>query len=156
MAKACFTIRVDVGAEPERVHGLLSDLHALRVLHPLIEEVQDLEPDPEHPEAHRYRVIDRIPMGPIRLRAAYTATLWAVSPKEVRGTAEQFPRIRLDTTYHISKTKSGTQLNETVHLTAPRPLCSWVRRHAEAAHRAMLDRLKTHLESTTGVTSELG
>ncbi|MCP5058363.1 MAG: SRPBCC family protein [bacterium] len=148
MATACFTISVDIAAEPERVHDLLSDLHALRILHPLIEEIKDLKPDPEQPQARRYRVIDRIPIGPIRIRAAYTATIRAVSSSEIRGTAEQFPRIRLDTTYHLTKTPSGTRLSESCRLTAPGPLCSWVRHQAQAAHQAMLERLGAHLAAT--------
>lgn len=149
MASMTFTISLEIGASADAIHRVLRDVHAMRVLHPLIEEVQDLPRDPNDPDANRYRVIDRIPWGPLRLRAAYIATLRAVSASEIRATTEQFPAIRLETTYRLSEIQGSTRVDEDVRVTAPRLLCRWVGGQAEVAHRTMLARLKVHLEGVS-------
>ena len=149
MASTTFAISLEIGARPDAVHRVLSDVHAMRVLHPLIQDVQDLVSDPDRPDARRYRVIDRIAWGPFRLRAVYIATLWVVSASEIRATAEQFPAIRLETEYRLNEVRGSTRVEENVRVTAPRLLCEWVRGQAEGAHRTMLSRLKAHLETAS-------
>ena len=150
MATARFEQTLEIGAAPEAVHALLCDLERLRVLHPLIESIRELEPRPEAPRARRYRVVDRFAFGPLRFRSAYVAELRAVSATEVEGRAWQSPGIALVSTYHLAPCAAGTRLVETTELRAPWPLLGFARRQGEAAHRRMLANAKRHLEGRDG------
>lgn len=145
MAEARFELAVEVGAAPEAAIAFLADLHRVRALHPLIVRVDDLAPAPERPAARRYRVTDRLRVGPLRLRAVYVAELERVSPRELRGTAWQRPRVEVYTRYRAEPAPGGARLVERALVRAPWPLLGTVRRRAEAAHREMLAGLGTAL-----------
>jgi carbon monoxide dehydrogenase subunit G len=147
VATAHFRQTLEIRAQPAAVHALLTDLDQLRVLHPLIESVRELPPRAEQPDARRYRVVDQLRLGPLRLRTAYTAELRAISETEIEGRAWQSPAIALHTIYRLAASALGTRLTESTELRAPWLLRSLVRRQAEAAHRGMLEHLKAQLES---------
>jgi hypothetical protein len=155
VAEAKFEQSIDIAVPPRVVHAFLGNLHHYRSLHPLIERVEDLAPTRARPDAHRYRVTDRMRFGPFRYRFAYVAELEATSSTEVRGTAWQDPGIEVHTRYRIAPVGSGTRLHEDASIQAPRLLLGFVRRRAEAAHRETLAKLKARLESgaTDGVPS---
>lgn len=158
-----FVLEREIAAAPARVHAVLCDLEALAPLHPLIESIEELDPDPARPSARRHRVVDRIPVGPFRLRSVYVASLESISAEEVHGHAWQSPGIRLLTVYRldaVSRARGSsrsdarfepaaraTRLTERCHvLAAPRLLRGFVVRQARAAHARTLDDLKTMLE----------
>lgn len=146
VAEAKFEQSIDIAVPPRVVHSFLGNLHHYRALHPLIERVEDLAPTRERPDAHRYRVTDRMRFGPFRYRFAYVAELEATSSTEVRGTAWQEPGIEVRTRYRVAPVGSGTRLHEDASIQAPRLLLGFVRRQAEAAHRETLAKLKVRLE----------
>ena len=147
MASAKFQQTLDIPAAPAAVHALLTDLDQLHVLHPLIESIRELPATAERPAARRYQVVDRLKLGPLCLRAEYTAELLALSDTEVEGRAWQKPGIELRTSYRVTACPSGTRLSETTTLFAPWLLRGFVWRQAEAAHRAMLENLRRHFAS---------
>ncbi len=91
MSTARFQLTLEIRAELTEVHALLADLDRLHVLHPLIETIRKLPSTAERPEARRYSVVDRLKLGPLRLRTEYTAELRVVSATEVEGRAWQSP-----------------------------------------------------------------
>ena len=143
-----FELEREIGVPPSALRGFLCDLHHYVPLHPFSESIQDLPPSEALPNARRYRVIDRIPVGPFKLKTAYVAALEPVGPGEVRGHAWQSPGIRLLTRYLLSPVPGGTRLIEQCRvLTAPRGLRGFVVRQARKAHDETLDGLKRLLES---------
>lgn len=151
-----FEQSIDIAVPPKVVHAFLGNLHHYRSLHPLIDEVEDLAPTRAHPDAHRYRVTDKLRFGPFHYRFAYTAELEATSSTEVRGTAWQEPGIEVHTRYRVAPVGNGTRLHEDASIVAPRLLLGLVRRQAERAHRETLTKLKARLEecATAGKASD--
>ena len=147
MATTSFQLSLEIGAAPAAVHAVLGDFEQLRVLHPLIESVQGLAAKPERPLANRYRVVDRMRVGPLRYRTAYIAELHVVSNDEIEGRAWQGPWVELCTTYRVGASERGARIREATTLTTPWPLSSFVRRQAAAAHLGMLENLRAHLEA---------
>jgi len=143
-----FTLEVEVRAPRARLHALLCNLESLRPLHPLIESVEAIEPLPELPRARRWRVTDRVPVGPVRVRTTYVAAIEPVSDGEIRGHAWQPPGVRLTTVYTLTEAPGGTRtrLQERCRVEAPFGLAGFVLRRARHAHAAMLERLKDWIE----------
>ena len=147
MAERRFEQSIQIAAEPALVHELLGDLHRHRDLHPLIESIEDLAPEPGRSGVRRYRVTDRIRLGPLSFRITYVAEIEVVRPDLILGTAWQSPGIELRTRYRITPAPlGGTLLREDVLLEAPFPLIGYARRQAEAAHRETFAKLKLLLE----------
>jgi hypothetical protein len=148
MAERSFEQSIEILVAPEIVHAFLADLHNHRELHPLIERIEDLPPDPRRPAVRRYRVIDRMRLGPLSFRIAYVAELEPLPPDEIAAAAWQTPRIEVRTRYQvIPRPDGGTQLREEVLLKAPLLLIGYAHRQAEAAHRETFARLKVLLET---------
>ncbi len=146
MPAADFVLEVEIRVPQARLHAFLCDLHNYVPLHPLIESIEEISPTEEMPRARRYRVVDRVPLGPFRLRTSYTAALESVSPEEVRGYAWQSPGVRLQTNYALEKTESGTRLVERVCIEAPRLLRRFVVSKARQSHEETLAKMKALLE----------
>ncbi len=105
----------------------------------------------------RYRVVDRISIGPFRLRTVYTAVLQPVSEREVHGHASQAPGVRLHTIYTLEEVTSGTCLVERVSIAAPRILRRFVIAQARKSHEEALAKMKVLLEGEAEATeSQLG
>ncbi|MGH2668674.1 MAG: SRPBCC family protein [bacterium] len=147
MAERSFEQSIAIAAAPEVVHAFLADLHRHRDLHPLIERIEDLPPHPARPDVRRYRVTDRMRLGPLSFRIAYVAEIKAIPPDLVLGTAWQSPGVALRTRYRVTRSHDGgTDLREEVVLNAPFPLIGYAHRQAEAAHRETFAKLKVLLE----------
>ncbi len=99
MSPIDFVHEIEINVSRDRLRAFLCDLHNYIPLHPLIESIEEITPLAEMPRARRYRVVDRIPIGPFRLRTVYTAALEAVTEREVHGYARQSPGVRLHTVY---------------------------------------------------------
>ncbi len=146
MAHAEFEHAIEMTVAPATLHRFLCDLENYVPLHPLIESIRPLPPRPDRPQAKHYRVVDRIPLGPFRLKAVYTAALDPVSPSEVHGLAWQSPGIHLHTTYQLEPEPGGTLLREHVRVEAPWLLLRFVVGQASASHRVTLFEMKALLE----------
>ena len=129
------------------MHAFLCDLHNLRELHPFIVAIEDLPPSPELPGAQRYRIEDRIPLGPIRLRTSYVAAMEPVAGGELRGHAWQKPGVHLLTTYTLHERNGATELREHCAIDAPWLLRGFVATQARRAHEETLAKLKAHFEA---------
>jgi len=146
MVPADFVHEIAIHSNRARVHAFLCDLRNYVPLHPLIESIEELSPTDEMPSARRYRVVDRIPLGPLRLRTTYTAALEPISEHEVHGYAWQSPGIRLHTVYALEDVASGTRLIERVSIDAPRILRRFVVSQARRSHEETLQKMKAFLE----------
>jgi len=142
MADDTFTLEEDLDVAPSVLRAFLCDLNNLVALHPLIESIEELKPNEELPRAKHYRVVDRIPMGPFKLRTVYTAALDPVGENEVHGYAWQFPSIELHTVYGLTETPGGTHLVECVSVKAPWLLRRFVVEQARRAHAMTLSKMK--------------
>lgn len=142
-----FELAITIAVPRARLHAFLADLAHFSALHPLIESIERLPADPARPRALRHRVVDRIPLGPFRLRTVYTAALEPITDDEIRGEAWQWPGVHLVTRYRLEDRGAATGLRETVTLAAPLGLRGFVRRQALAAHRTTLERMRALLES---------
>lgn len=148
-----FELIREIAVAVDVIHAFLCDLHSSVPLHPFIESIQDLPASDALPAARRYRVVDRIPLGPFKLKTVYTAALDPVGPNEVHGHAWQSPGIRLHTIYSLSPSPSGTRLVESCHIKAPRLLKSFTVSQARKAHAKTLDEMKALLEADPGVAA---
>jgi hypothetical protein len=148
MADDTFTLEEDLDVAPSVLRAFLCDLNNLVALHPLIESIEELKPMEELPRAKHYRVVDRIPMGPFKLRTVYTAALDPVGENEVHGYAWQFPSIELHTVYALTETPHGTHLVERVRVKAPWLLRRFVVGQAKQAHAVTLSKMKRLLRGS--------
>jgi polyketide cyclase/dehydrase/lipid transport protein len=148
MAERSVEQSIEIQAAPEDVHAFLADLHRHRELHPLIERVDDLPGHPGRPTVRRYRVTDRMRLGPLAFRITYVAEIEPFAPDLILGAAWQSPGIEVRTRYRITPTPAGgTLLHEEVLLKAPLLLVGYAHRQAEAAHRETFAKLKVVLEA---------
>ena len=143
-----FVHEIEIRVSQAQLHAFLCDLHNYVPLHPLIESIEEVPPTDEMPMARRYRVVDRIPLGPFRLRTVYTAALESVAADEVHGHAWQSPGIRLQTIYVLERRESGTRLVERVSIEAPLLLRRFVVSQARQSHKETLAKMKALLERT--------
>jgi hypothetical protein len=148
MADDTFTLEEDFDVAPSVLRAFLCDLNNLVALHPLIESIEELKPNEALPQAKHYRVVDRIPMGPFKLRTVYTAALDLVDENEVHGYAWQFPSIELHTVYALTETPLGTHLVERVSVHAPWLLRRFVLEQARRAHAVTLSKMKLLLRGS--------
>lgn len=145
-SEPAFELAQDIGVPLPELHAFLCDLHRSVPLHPFVESIQDLPSTPSLPSARVYRVVDRIPLGPFRLKTVYTAALEPVSQREVHGHAWQSPNIRLHTIYALRKSDRGTRLVERCYVDAAGLMRRFVVSQAKKAHATTLDDMKTLLE----------
>ena len=141
-----FELSIEIAAPLATVHDVLGDLQRCAPLHPLIESIETLPAAPERPNARRYRVLDRVAWGPLRLPARYEASLEATHPRQVVGRAWQWPGIQLRTRYDLLDRGPTTLLREECSVEAPFGLRRFVVQRARAAHRETLKNLKILLE----------
>ncbi len=151
MSGTHFELEQDFEVELSVLHAFLCDLNNYVPLHPLIESIEELSPSKDRPRARRYRVVDRVPFGPFKLRVAYIAALESIDENEVHGNAWQFPSIRLHTVYSLAATSAGTRLVENVTVHAPGLIRRYVMGQAKAAHTETLSKMKVLLESRSPV-----
>ena len=150
MDAAGFELSVEIAIEAEPLRAFLCDLEQHVALHPLIESIEEIEPSPELPRARRYRVCDRIPVGPLVASTGYVAAIDLVGPLEVHGHAWQRPGVRLHTVYRLEPVAGGTRLVERATIEAPWGLRGFVKRQARAAHAESLAGMKCLLEARAG------
>jgi ligand-binding SRPBCC domain-containing protein len=148
IAHAERTLSEQVPAPPAEVRDFYVDLDNLKLVHPLIVSVEAVSrsdtPDGYH---QTYRVIDRIPLGPLTIRTAYRARLHVAADGDVLTEADQFPAVRLRGTVSFAADDGGTCVTERIRIAAPRPLAPFTIREAVKAHVAMLSGIRRHFES---------
>lgn len=142
------TLTEEVPAPPGDVRDFYVDLDNIKLVHPLIVSVQATSRT-ETPEGYlqTYRVVDRIPLGPLNIRINYRARLHVRSDGEVMTEADQSPGVRLRGTVSFTPIDGGTRITERIRIAAPRPLAPMTTREAVKAHNEMLAGIRRHFES---------
>lgn len=142
------TLAHDVPASPDEVRDFYVDLDNLKLVHPLIVSVR-ADSRVQMPDGYRqsYRVVDRIPLGPLTLRTSYVARLHVRDGGDVLTEADQWPAVRLRGTVTFEPVDAGTRVTERIRIAAPRLLAPVTTREAVKAHTAMLAGISRHFGS---------
>jgi hypothetical protein len=137
----------DVAGMPEDVRRFYADLDNIRLVHPLVVSVRTVDRS-ETADGYdqTYRVTDRIPMGPLRVRTSYVAGLHVPHTGDIVTDARQFPLVRLRGAVSFASTEAGTRITERIEIEAPRPLLAVTVRKAVDAHTEMLAGIRRHFE----------
>jgi ligand-binding SRPBCC domain-containing protein len=139
VARAERVVSEEIPAPPNEVRDFYVDLDNIKRVHPLVVAVRATHRrQTADGYVQSYRVQDRIPMGPLRLRISYVARLHVPNAGDVTAEAHQFPRVRLRTTVTFEPTNAGTRVTERMRIDAPRALAAMTIREAVKAHTAML------------------
>jgi ligand-binding SRPBCC domain-containing protein len=139
VARAERTLTEEIPAPPNEVRDFYVDLDNIKRVHPLVVAVRATHRrQSADGYVQTYRVQDRIPLGPLRLRISYVARLHVPHTGDVTAEARQFPRVRLRTAVTFEPTDAGTRLTEHIRIEAPRALAAMTTREAVNAHTAML------------------
>ena len=148
MAHAERTLTEDVPAPPQVVRDFYVDLDNIKVVHPLIVSVQTLSRiETSEGYAQSYRVVDRIPLGPLTLKITYTARLQVPADGDVLTEADQSPGVRLRGTVSFEPAGGGTRVTERIRIAAPRLLSAITIREGVKAHIEMLAGIRRHFEA---------
>lgn len=142
------TLSEHVPAPPAAVRDFYVDLDNIKLVHPLIVSVETVSRG-ETPEGYQqtYRVVDRIPLGPLTIRTSYQARLRVPARGDVLTEADQSPGVRLRGRVSFEPVDGGTQVTERIGITAPRLLAGVTIREGVKAHVKMLAGIRSHFES---------
>lgn len=139
------TLGEDIPAMPAAVRDFYVDLRNIIAVHPLVVSVTPTRREAVGDGyAQTYRVQDRIPIGPLTLPVAYTATVLVPTAGAVHTEARQFPAVILTGVVSFDEAPGGTRLTERLTITTPRPLSAFTSREAVAAHVEMLAGVRAH------------
>ena len=142
------TLNEDVPGPPGDVRAFYADLDTIRLVHPLVVSVRTVDRTvTADGYVQTYRVSDRIPLGPLRLRSSYVARLSVPVTGDVSSEARQFPRVRLRGSVTFEPTPTGTRIVERIRIEAPWPLASVTTRKAVEAHTEMLAGIRRSFEN---------
>ncbi|HEX3283313.1 MAG TPA: SRPBCC family protein [Mycobacterium sp.] len=141
------TLSEDVPGPPDYVRGFYVDLHNIKLVHPLVVSVRTVDrSETADGYVQTYRVVDRIPFGPLHLRTNYVAKLYVPIAGDVLTEARQFPRVRLSGTVSFEPIATGTRVVERIRIEAPRPLAPMTVGKAVEAHAEMLAGIRQRFE----------
>jgi hypothetical protein len=144
------TLCEDIAGSPGDVRAFYVDLENIRLVHPLVVSVRTVaRSQTADGYVQTYRVGDRIPIGPFRLRTSYVARLYVPVAGDVLSEARQFPRVCLRSAVAFEPTGTGTRVTERIRIEAPRPLASVTVRKAIDAHTEMLAGIRQRYERTS-------
>jgi hypothetical protein len=148
IAQAERTLTEEVPAPPEAVRDFYVDLDNIKLVHPLIVSVETLSRT-ETPDGyqHSYRVVDRIPLGPLTIKITYQARLQVPATGDVLTEANQSPGVRLRGTVSFEPAGGGTRITERIRFAAPRLLAGMTIREGVKAHIEMLAGIRRQFES---------
>ena len=142
------TLSEDVPAPADEVRDFYVDLDNIRLVHPLIVSVQAMSRT-QTPDGYQqsYRVVDRIPLGPLTIKITYQARLHVPHDGDVLTEADQSPGVRLRGRVGFEPIDGGTRVTERIRIAAPRPLAPMTTREGVKAHIEMLAGIRRHFES---------
>ncbi len=156
MAQTTLTQSIVIYAPVERILHAIQFLEESTRYHPLVQHIDLLEAVtlPDGSTRRSYRVVDRVPLGPFKLRTVYTAIMTRpIGEQTVIAEAHQSPgvilRIRNDC---VAGPDGGVTLTETIQIEASRILIGTVKRQAEAAHKRLMAELRDAL-GAEGITA---
>jgi len=143
-----FTYAIDAPCDAATAADLLGDPRRNGELHPLIQSVAVA---PTQPGAiASYRITDRLPLGPLRLRIVYEADVITRSETHVVTVARQRPRTTVRNDTRIDSVDGGVAITVSITITAPTPLFGYAFRTARAAHLELGERIALRLSELAG------
>lgn len=125
--------------------ALLSDITQQGALHPLIVEVEELQPTDG--ALRSFAITDRLSLGPIPFRITYHADTLSVSDSEVVTVARQKPGTTIRNRTTVTPTATGCHVHVDVELTAPSLLFGYAYKAGKTAHLALAERIREALSS---------
>jgi polyketide cyclase/dehydrase/lipid transport protein len=141
------TLSEDVPGPPDDVRGFYVDMDNIKLVHPLVVSVRTVNrSETADGYVQTYRVVDRIPFGPLHLHTNYVAKLYVPIAGDVLTEARQFPRVRLSGTVSFEPIATGTRVVERIRIEAPRPLAAMTVGKAVEAHAEMLAGIRQRFE----------
>ncbi len=148
MAHSSFTLDTFINVPTETLRGFLATLDNHPKIHPLIISVQPDSPvtTAEGVLLKRYRITDRMKLGPFKIQFTYRVINRVGSAGEIIYEAFQSPSIHLYNTTFLQPEGNGTRLKEDVQIDAPALLMKTVYKGAIQSHQEMFARLKTLFE----------
>ncbi len=155
MAYATFEQDIFIKVSPDTARDFLASMKNHPRIHPLIVSITPLAPatDPDGTVVQRYRIRDRMRLGPLTVAFTYHATTRLSAPDTLKLEAFQFPRIQLFNTTRFAAEGDGTRVSEQVSIEAPRLLMGIVLQQARQSHQQMLANLKQQLEAAVAAPS---
>ncbi len=142
------TLSEQVPAPPDAVRDFYVDLNNIKLVHPLIVSVETVSrSETQDGYQQTYRVVDRIPLGPLTIRITYQARLRVPVSGAVLTEADQSPGVRLRGTVSFDPAVGGTRVTERIGFTVPRLLAGVTIREGVKAHVEMLAGIRSHFES---------
>lgn len=123
--------------------ALLGDPRRNGELHPLIQSVAEVSPQPG--AIASYRITDLLPLGPLRLRIVYEADVITLTPSQVVTVARQRPATTVRNETLVASTDAGVTVTVSITLTAPAALFGYAFRTARAAHLELGERIERRL-----------
>src|SRR6476469_463497 len=119
VARAERTVSEEIPAPPNAVRDFYVDLDNIKQVHPLVVAVRTTDRrQTADGYVQTYRVQDRIPMGPLRLRISYVARLHVPHTVYVTAESHQVPSVRLHTTVAFAPIAAGTRVTEHMRIEA--------------------------------------
>jgi len=149
MPAPCFERSVTVRATPRSVYAELADPQRQIGLQPLLVDVAEI-PTPDPDRTRRFEAVEAIRLlGFVPLRNRIRVRVDCVAPPEIIDfEARSFPRITVRSRFTLARDGDGTLVRESVSVTAPAPLRSFVLREAVRAQETLLANLARRLGST--------
>jgi hypothetical protein len=141
-----FRYSVDAGVDRAAAIRLFSDFSRHAELHPLIVEVREVRPAPEG-VVRRYKIEDRMPLGPFHFSITYTADVLRVAEDRIVTVARQRPATTVHNETRLSLVAERLRADVEITLTAPTLLFRYAFRQAERAHTEFAARLAKALNA---------
>lgn len=148
MSVTTFAQAITIAADPAVVAAAFASYSEHPKMHPLIVAVRHIatEVAPNGTPLERYLITDRVPLGPLRIKATYVATIYTAADGALISDAYQSPGIHLHNVTRCLAAGLETRVEETITITAPALLSGFVTRQAAISHERLLANLKVFLE----------
>jgi hypothetical protein len=138
-----FAYTIEAPCDAATAVALLGDPLRNGELHPLIQSVAEVAPQPG--AIASYRITDLLPLGPVRLRIVYEADVITSTAMHVVTVARQRPATTVRNETLVTGTSDGITITVTIALTAPALLFGYAFRTAHSAHLELGERIAHRL-----------
>ena len=138
-----FTYTIEAPCNAATAVALLGDPRRSGELHPLIQSVDEVSPQPG--AIASYRITDLLPLGQLRLRIVYEADVIEATETDVVTLARQRPATTVRNDTRIDSVDGGVAITVTITLAAPTLLFGYAFRTARTAHLELGERIALRL-----------
>jgi len=138
-----FTYTIEAPCNAATAVALLGDPRRSGELHPLIQSVDEVSPQPG--AIASYRITDLLPLGQLRLRIVYEADVIEATETDVVTLARQRPATTVRNHTRLATVDAGVAITVQITLAAPALLFGYAFRTARAAHLELGERIGQRL-----------